>query len=600
MHDKSPRQYTAQQDSDRQEQIEMDDGDVRRNSSRQRLLEAGRETNTGTTGQGVVAGLARHTLGLMLLLLVVFLWTLSNFLGSSIFADNTYAKPFFLTYLNTSMFMLAMIPTLLRIGYRRQRDHGDLYMRLRGALSGRGGRGTYRRLSSAGDRTLVDPEGSREDEAFLAAPDDPKNPSQPEEGFLGSGGQEGAGAAAEEEEEEEKERAKHLDIASTARLALTFCILWFGANYFAMACLQHTTVASTTILTSTSSIWTLLIGAFTGTERFTWRKLLGVLGSLVGIVLISHVDLSAASPENVDGDGGSPSSLPLSRRAVDVFPDKPASEMMLGNAMALLSAVIYGLYTITLKRTTVKALPRSLNMPLFFGLVGLWNIVLSWPLFPILHYSGLERFVLPPTGHIWTILLVNSVSSLLSDICWAYAMVLTSPLVVTVGLSLTIPLSLVGEMVLQGRYEGVTYWIGAAIVVGSFVFVDHEEREEEPPPPPEVAAAANQAAAMLPPPSHYSNHDRGVALGTEQTTKKNLSGGPKGATTAAAAVEAASGPSSNKPAPLFSPEAGPSEDQKRKKKRPPWNRLLSGGGPGGGHVSSDDDDDDDFWDSDSD
>lgn len=82
MHDKSPRQYTAQQDSDRQEQIEMDDGDVRRNSSRQRLLEAGRETNTGTTGQGVVAGLARHTLGLMLLLLVVFLWTLSNFLGS--------------------------------------------------------------------------------------------------------------------------------------------------------------------------------------------------------------------------------------------------------------------------------------------------------------------------------------------------------------------------------------------------------------------------------------------------------------------------------------------------------------------------------------
>ena len=58
-------------------------------------------------------------------------------------------------------------------------------------------------------------------------------------------------------------------------------------------------------------------------------------------------------------------------------------------------------------------------------------------------------------------------------------MVLTSPLVVTVGLSLTIPLSLVGEMVLQGRTEGFVYWLGAAVVVGSFVFVDREEVKGE-------------------------------------------------------------------------------------------------------------------------
>lgn len=74
--------------------------------------------------------------------------------------------------------------------------------------------------------------------------------------------------------------------------------------------------------------------------------------------------------------------------------------------------------------------------------------------------------------------MINSAFSLSSDICWAYAMVLTSPLVVTVGLSLTIPLSLVGEMVLQGRTEGFIYWLGAAVVVGSFVFVNHEEVKE--------------------------------------------------------------------------------------------------------------------------
>jgi len=259
-----------------------------------------------------------------------------------------------------------------------------------------------------------------------------------------------------------------LELIPTARLSLAFCILWFLANYFAMACLQYTTVASATILNSTSSIWTLLLGALTGTEKFTWKKLCGVLGSLAGIVLISQVDLNSHDESSNN-----------TRRALDDFPDKTSYELALGDSLALLSAVIYGFYTINLKKTTILALPKSIHMPTFFGFVGLFNTVLLLPLFPILHFSGLETFALPPNAHIWIILLLNSISSLISDICWAYAMVFTSPLVVTVGLSLTIPLSLVGEMIIQGRFESWIYWVGAMIVVGSFVFVEREEKHEE-------------------------------------------------------------------------------------------------------------------------
>lgn len=60
-------------------------------------------------------------------------------------------------------------------------------------------------------------------------------------------------------------------------------------------------------------------------------------------------------------------------------------------------------------------------------------------------------------------------------------MLLTSPLVVTVGLSLTIPLSLVGQIVLQGEYASVLYWIGALVVLLSFLIVNHESKESEPP-----------------------------------------------------------------------------------------------------------------------
>ena len=53
-------------------------------------------------------------------------------------------------------------------------------------------------------------------------------------------------------------------------------------------------------------------------------------------------------------------------------------------------------------------------------------------------------------------------------------MLFTSPLVVTVGLGLTIPLSLVGQIVLASQYSSASYWIGACIVLLSFIFINHE------------------------------------------------------------------------------------------------------------------------------
>lgn len=61
-------------------------------------------------------------------------------------------------------------------------------------------------------------------------------------------------------------------------------------------------------------------------------------------------------------------------------------------------------------------------------------------------------------------------------------MLLTTPLVVTVGLSLTIPLSLIGEMITYAQYSSAIYWVGAAIVVLSFLFVNNESKVEDAAP----------------------------------------------------------------------------------------------------------------------
>ncbi|KAK4226893.1 hypothetical protein QBC38DRAFT_214991 [Podospora fimiseda] len=380
-----------------------------------------------------LGGVARRTLGIVLLLVVVFLWTISNFLASYIFSDGTYSKPFFLVYVNTSCFAFSLIPIAAKYVISNGWD-----------ISKSQAWEMWRETRAGGSKTTTKPTSSEDEERLLGADD---------EGSLevsGSSAKSSSGGGADEK----------LSLKDTAWLSLEFCMLWFLANYFASACLEYTSVGSVTILTSTSSIWTLIFCAMTKVEGFTMRKLIGVLASLAGVILISSVDLSGAN----DDSRGS-------------FPHKSTLEIAIGDAMAFFSAIIYGIYVTVMKKRVGNE--DQVNMPLFFGLVGLFNVFFLWPGFFILHFTGIETFELPPTGAVWLIIAVNSVASFFSDMLWAYAMLLTTPLIVTVGLSLNIPLSLIGEMIQYSQYSSWLYWVGAGVVLMSFLFINHESQEEE-------------------------------------------------------------------------------------------------------------------------
>ncbi|KAI6383654.1 hypothetical protein MCOR25_000104 [Pyricularia grisea] len=384
-----------------------------------------------------LAMFARRTLGIMLLSVTVLLWTVSNFLASYIFSDNTYSKPFFVVYCNSSIFAMSLIPMLIKYVQKNGIDGlrnaaVELWREQKRCGLGVGSRGgPPKQIGGEAD--------GGEDEERLLVDDEPSL-----ESFEG----------------EMEAREERLDFRGTAWLSLEFSMLWFVANYFASACLEYTSVGSVTILTSTSSVWTLIFCAAMGVEGFSMRKLGGVLASLAGVVLISTVDLSGRSDE----DRGN-------------FPHKSQLEIAIGDSMAFVSAIIYGLYVTVMKRRVGNE--DRVNMPLFFGLVGLLNLLLLWPVFIFLHFTGIETFQLPPSGKVWTIIIANSLSSFMSDMSWAYAMLLTTPLVVTVGLSLTIPLSLIGEMIQYQQFSSWIYWVGAAIVLLSFVFINHESHEDD-------------------------------------------------------------------------------------------------------------------------
>ncbi|PHH53086.1 putative vacuolar membrane protein YML018C [Ceratocystis fimbriata CBS 114723] len=394
-----------------------------------------------------LGGLGRRTLGISLLMVTVILWTCSNFMASSIFSDATYDKPFFVVYVNTSIFALYLVPSFVKFVYK----HGLSGLRIEA-----------QHIWAEYQLSKKSPSSSSTSR-FLRL----DNESSPNHGLLSSiddiDGRDSLDRLPNEEDSikgSKEQGTARLSMLETLRLAAEFALLWFFANYFSSACLQYTSVGSATILSSTSSVWTLAFCALFRVEGFTRRKLFGVLTSLAGVILVSTVDLSGSRDE----DRGS-------------FPHKSQSQIAIGDAMAFTSAIVYGMYVTVMKGRVGNE--ERVNMPLFFGFVGVLNLVFLWPGFFILHWTGMETFVLPPTGRIWSIVLINSMTSFLSDISWAFAMLLTTPLVVTVGISLTIPLSLIGEMVQYQQHAPWVYWVGAAVVFMSFLFINNESHDDD-------------------------------------------------------------------------------------------------------------------------
>ena len=284
----------------------------------------------------------------------------------TIFADDSFSKPYFVTYVNTSFFSVILPIIFLKHLWTSKGS-------FKGAVRSLNRNRSYIPIDTSDNETLLKPdsEGPLQDGPELNVP------GGSDQGILPV-----AVASATEV------AIDKLDAWETGKLSLEFCVLWFAANYFVAACLEYTTVASSTILTSTSSIFTLLFGALTTVENFTIKKLVGVLASLAGVVLISSVDISGKSDEN----RGS-------------FPHKSPKEIAIGDALALASAVLYGFYTVMMKKR-IRSEDR-VNMLLFFGFVGVFNICLLWPGFFVLHFTGVETFEIPPTRRIWTIVLVR-------------------------------------------------------------------------------------------------------------------------------------------------------------------------------------------------
>ena len=241
-----------------------------------------------------------------------------------------------------------------------------------------------------------------------------------------------------------------MTVLATLKASAVVCPIWFLANFTYNFSLRWTSISSNTILSSTSSIWTFVLSVLVLREDVTLSKIIGVVLAVFGS---SCVGLSSGA----GGDDASGSATSMLQRVA-------------GGLVCVLSACLYGCYTTAIRRMLPDE--RTARMPLFFGLIGAINATALLPIVLVLHFTGVESLSTLTFATFGWIALKGIADNVVSDLLWAYAVLLTTPTVATLGVSLTIPGAIILDSLLGSPPTNPLLYVGAVLVIAGFVSVN--------------------------------------------------------------------------------------------------------------------------------
>lgn len=236
-------------------------------------------------------------------------------------------------------------------------------------------------------------------------------------------------------------------------LAAQISTIYYVYNVFIMGCLQYTSASSLAVLGTTTSVYTLLMETFFHLDRFTWKKVVCIVMAMFGVTMIYKTDMGQENSDN------------------KYVPKNPS----LGNVLAICGAFMYAVYLVLTKIKCSDA-RKAPNNRVLFGCVGICSFPLGVCLLCLAHIFGIETFEAPPTMSTFLSLLTNGVFSVISDYATILAALYTSPLMTSLSLTSSIPITICIDYILltvsgNGDHhpKGALYFVGVLSIILSVV-----------------------------------------------------------------------------------------------------------------------------------
>lgn len=250
--------------------------------------------------------------------------------------------------------------------------------------------------------------------------------------------------------------------------------LWYLAQLTFNASLRSTSVTSNTLLSSTAVLFTYLLSVVVLGERFALWKLGCIALLMGGSSSVTVADVLASTTRS------------------------GVRNTLWGNALCLLSAVLYGAYTVIMRRMLGE--DEGTSVLLFFGCMGMaifLGVGLVLATAKLLLGATLGTLRAATFGEV---VLKGLLDNVLSDYLWARAILLIGPTLATAGLALQVPLAVIADAMLKNpawlNAPGpfVLTALGGSAILAGFLIMTLRKAEDSAEGKHEIDAVAAELA----------------------------------------------------------------------------------------------------------
>eukprot|EP00930_Biecheleria_cincta_P089584 TRINITY_DN78921_c0_g1_i1.p1 TRINITY_DN78921_c0_g1~~TRINITY_DN78921_c0_g1_i1.p1 ORF type:complete len:364 (-),score=71.50 TRINITY_DN78921_c0_g1_i1:15-1106(-) len=244
--------------------------------------------------------------------------------------------------------------------------------------------------------------------------------------------------------------AYQVELQPTMQLTGTIGMLGLMSQCIFNASLLHTSVATNTVISSSSSVFTFVFSLVILHTPFSVLSFGAASLSFLGCMLVAREvpkDLRADAIHNTN----------------------------MGNVEALTAAALFSLTSVSLQRVAA----RDFDTSAYMGLNGVCALMLAPVVLFLADRAGMEDFRLPSFRILLVLVLNALLGCVFANYLYTGALLRLSPLLANAGLSLSIPVSALVDQVFLGEHRFSAKWgIGAALSAAGVVLAAMDLQDE--------------------------------------------------------------------------------------------------------------------------